>query len=318
VGVVAPECETSAFGANTFTRLLDLELFAEQMRTAKDDNEARTVELIVTIESSVCDPASHDVAIRLKRRDGEVEIKRFLELGDVATNARLRALALSVAEQIRQVRTSGEFDRKSPSPSEPPPEPRPVAPRRGDWVSETPAPPARRLEPEIVVSGAGRSFFSPMTPLWGGSIALSFPIAPTWLRARSDIAGLTTRLGDELGTADVLLLSTGFALLAASPRSDGFFVGPRVEFGWAGVTAHVSDPSLGTSRAASAHNDSHAIALASFVAGTRIALDSHFAALFELEAGAAVYGLAVLADDRTLGSLRGGFGTVRAGLAFGY
>jgi len=66
VHVSAPECGANAFRVNAFLHLLDVELMGERLRTTKDDDAGRSVELTVTIDGAVCDAMSRDLAIRLR------------------------------------------------------------------------------------------------------------------------------------------------------------------------------------------------------------------------------------------------------------
>jgi hypothetical protein len=315
VRVLAPDCETGAFRANTFLRMLDLELLTERMKTA-NDGRGRPAEITVAIEATVCDVASQHLAIRLRRSDADVEVKRFIELGDVALVARSRALALAVAEQIRQERAGGGIGAKAFLPDAI--EPSPAAPERvrpdccAAANQDAPAGPPPRLGPEFGAAAAYRSFFKGRTSLMGGNLTFSFPLALSWLRGRADVGALATGVDDLMGSANILALSAGFTALASMPKAPALSFGPRVEVGRASVSSKTSVDS------ATSDDGAKTIVLASLVAGARVPLDSRLAFALDAELGATALGLTVLADDRTLATLRGGFATLRAGLSFAY
>ncbi len=60
------------------------------------------------------------------------------------------------------------------------------------------------------------------------------------------------------------------------------------------------------------------LAAMSFVADLRMAVHGPRAVMAEVEGGSTLSGLTVWAEERTVATIRGGFGGVRAGLAFVY
>jgi len=310
VRIHAPECETAAFRAKAFLQLLDVELVADHLRTETGD-AARSAELTVTIDDTVCDAAQQALAIRLSRGGAEGEIKRFIELGDVAPNARPRALALAVAEHIRQTRASprlaASFDPGDPSADAA------AHPFESTFASE-PAhqAPTPRLGADVAGSGAWRNFFSDGSALFGAQLSVSFPIGSSWLRCKADFEALFDHVTDQLGTADLSYYSAGIAALATTRGSTMFFVGPRLELGRATIAGGATVPPFATQK------ESHAIVLVSGLAGTRLPIGTHWGVLLEIEMGVAALGIKVLADDRAIGSLDGVFASARAGIAFAY
>ena len=114
------------------------------------------------------------------------------------------------------------------------------------------------------------------------------------------------------GSANILELSAGFAALASMPKAPALAFGPRVEIGRASVSSKTSVDAV------TSDDGAKTIVLASLVAGVRVPLDSRLAIALDAELGATALGLTVLADDRTMATLRGGFATLRAGLSFAY
>jgi hypothetical protein len=309
VRIHAPDCETSAFRAKAFLRLLDVELLAEHLRPVIDDTSARSVELTVTIDANVCDTGSQVLAVRLSKT-GADEVKRFIELGDVPLDARPRAVALAVVEHIRQTRAR---QLASGSASIEPASDATAHPFRStdanEPVREAHAPP---LGTDVAASGAWRDFIGSGTSFFGANVAVSFPLVATWLRAETDVAALFTSVADPLGNADVSYLSAGLGALVTTRGTPTFFLGPHLELGRASITSNAQITPVTT------HDERRAIVLVSAALGMRAPISSHWGIVFELEMGGAARGVKVLADDRAIGSLDGAFASARAGFAFAY
>jgi hypothetical protein len=315
VRVRAPDCETAGFPANAFLRLLDVELSAEHLRRAKNDSAAENIELTVTIEPTVCDVTARDLTVRLHRGETESEIKRFVDFGDVAMNARPRALALALVEQIRQALASPGPAAKPPLPG--PDESSSFGPPAGGTGhgSEEPAlrnDPPPRLGNDVAAAGVWRIFFGNDTSMLGARLAFSSPLASTWLRWQADITGLVTNVDDPLGNADVSYLAGGVALIATTRENPALSLGPRIEMGVGSVRSH------GEKAPVTLRDGNQPIVLASLIAGMRASIDAHWASILAVEGGVTPVGLTVLADERTIGALSGLFATVHLGFAFAF
>jgi hypothetical protein len=164
----------------------------------------------------------------------------------------------------------------------------------------------------LEASAAWRTFVGKDTSLLGAKLALSFPLASTWLRAEAGVTGLVTNVADSLGNADVSCVAAGAALLATTRAEPALWLGPRIEVGNAHVTGHAEQPS------ATPRNGNQPIVLASLAAGTRLSLDGHWAVVLGVELGLTAVGLTVVADERTMGALGGPFATAYAGISFAF
>jgi len=317
--VSAPSCKTGVLAEDSFLRLLEVELLGERIRVTQEDLPAPK-ELSVEIQRAACDANARDVPIVL-RSNSHLSIERSIALADLGPEARPRGFALAVAELIRSARASWTSADESPAEtrevpapililvSDPEPPPKPT---KGLIVASIDHP-ARGstsgFPEEIEAAAAWRMFLSGTTSLFGPRLAATLPNRPFGLRLRPDANAAWGRVSDALGTVLLSSYSAGLALLASTHENPIFLFGPHVELGY----AYASGALQGAGVAA---DGGGMIATTSLVASAQMSIGRPWSAAVELEGGFALLGVDVLADDRSIGGMRGAFAAIRAGVAF--
>jgi len=108
---------------------------------------------------------------------------------------------------------------------------------------------------------------------------------------------------------DLALYSGGVAGLLTTPTLPALVLGPRIELGFGRADGVPQKANVGH------RPDGRFVALLSIVAGAHAKLYATWTAFVEVEAGVTLSGLEARADDRTVGSVRGAFGTASVGIA---
>jgi hypothetical protein len=127
-----------------------------------------------------------------------------------------------------------------------------------------------------------------------------------------DAAGYWTNVSERWGAVDLSSYSGGFALLVGVGRRPAFSFGPRLELGYAIGRGSTNNATW------KAYSAGQMLAAISLVAGLRIEVHGPWAVTAEVEGGSALNGPTFIADNRTIATIRGAFGSARAGLAFAY
>jgi hypothetical protein len=311
-----PRCVTGPFDGNALLRLLAIELLAERIRIVNGVVGAANPELTVEIGGLSCESEIGQVSVRL--RSGAVDVvERQLSLLDLPTGARPRALALAIAELVRETR----LRRSGPAGSEVADETLEPAIRgvAGAEASHpSPAPiaqsarpqlvPIRKRGPELQASGDWRLHTASKTSLFGASLAGTVSLRAR-LDLRLEVSGHWTTLSDPIGAVGLQLYSVGWAALVHAGDAPAIVLGPRLELGFGRTRGTPRQPNV------EGREGGQFIALGSIVAGIRPALGGRWSALLELEAGLTLSGLEARADDRTVGAIGGFFGGGRLGVA---
>jgi hypothetical protein len=241
VVVSSPRCEADSFPLVAFLDSLRVELAGRGLHCCAlaepGDGVPPVASLRVTIDPIVhC--ATDRVQIAVQGPDGSSLVEREISLTDVAEAARLRALALAVAELIRSIGQAKGDEKKeaiavsaerTPPPSSPSPPP---------VVTRAPAL-SMRLEAEV------RDLPMRDTVLWGGRARLT--AFRRSFHADLDLGANYSDARVELG--DVVLESASIGLgfgprLVARPAI--IDLGLRAELGWAWVHGKPAFPDVQT------------------------------------------------------------------------
>jgi hypothetical protein len=296
--VHGPGCRAGTFMESAFIRLLELELLTDRMQVTLAEAAPTAGLLTVEVPSAVCDADAREALVTVRATGGSRD-DRSIALGDLTMEARPRAIALAVAEQIRATRSSLEVSRRE----------RPLSGYHLAMVPDAPEPTAPRARTfDLAGFAAWRTFAPAKTSLLGAEIAATFALPGTRLALRGDAAGSWKNFDDVLGTVNLSTYTVGFGAFALAGQNPTFLAGPHVELGLAQVSG---DPASG----ATSNSLSRALATASVIAGARAWLLPDWALLAEIEGGLTVSGLEVHVSDRTLARLRGPWLMARAGIA---
>jgi len=331
-GIVAfrsPSCASSA-RTDRFAQLLAIELASARIQLIKDA-PAPSEAIGVETDGALCDASAPEVSVALVRSG--TRVFKSIDVADVEPSARLRALALAVAELVRGAQNEAARGEATKSAD---PEGASAENLEREKVTEAPRTHDRHREPtngepadagaataaavsrdrrsyrgDVRAAGLGRFFAPESTPLFGVSAAAALRLRPEWLLLRADATAGWTSANDPLGDVSLALYSGGVSFLATAGTLPEFEIGPHLELGYARA--------VGAARGAGsiAAGAGHAIALASLAAGVRVWLD-RWALLAEFEAGAALAGAEIFADDRRIATISGFFAGARIGLAFGF
>jgi hypothetical protein len=139
-------------------------------------------------------------------------------------------------------------------------------------------------------------------------LAGSFALRPTHLRLRFDAGAHWASIADPIGRVNLALYSGGLAALFTPPKLPALVLGPRVELGMGRADGVPQRPNVGH------RPDGRFVALLSILAGAHAKLNATWTAFVEVEAGVTLSGLEARADDRTVGSVQGAFGTASVGI----
>jgi hypothetical protein len=128
IAVAVPDCPTAPLSIDAFLGSLRVELAAEAQpcctrapAAAPPATEPRNPVSVAL--GWTCEPGSNQVTIQVRDDQTGVALDRQAALGDVAADARPRALALAVAELIRTAVATPTPPPAAPAPAPPPPAP---------------------------------------------------------------------------------------------------------------------------------------------------------------------------------------------------
>jgi hypothetical protein len=316
----SPQCEASSFDTDAFVRLLTIELLSADLRLAREELPGSSPHMILEIPAQVCDPRAAELTIAISERRSGKRSDHPVALYDVEQRARPRALALAIAELIRQRRTEPGMQNASPMRmADEDREPVKVEPprdvRRSDTVTpimsapKVPAPERLALGPDLQLAAQGRLFAAESTLLFGANLAGSFSLHATWLRGRVDLTGSWGSVDDPLGQVGMGFYSGGLALLASAGEGPELFIGPHLELGY----AHASGTPIALR--SEARTEGRAVAMASLIAGARFRT-RRWSAAAELDFGTCLRGVEVFADDRRIAAMHYIFGGARTAIAY--
>ena len=306
-------CDSGAYIDSSFLHLLEIELGTEHVRLATNEPTMGSGDLTIEVARTACDGNAREVVVALRRPP----VVRAIVLGDLAVEARSRALALAVAELVRATRIEWRREEEAAATAA---RTASTDPARDlsrsnrstsrDEVDTHPTrddSPSRRLEAAAV----WRIFAPSPTSMFGAQVAVDFTLAPAWLHFRADAFASWKNATDPFGTVSLTSYSGGIALLAAIGQNPTFRVGPHLELGYASVNGTPAQL-VGTSSGG-------VITTASLMASISATLHGPWTAMAGLEGGTTLHGLTVSApDDPELISMRGGFVSVRAGIALAF
>src|SRR3954467_11274897 len=212
IRVFPPACEEAPVSVDDFIDSLRVELAGRQPHccVVGPGGDAANDAIKVTLSVVPCDPSTEQVDVAVGVRAPPRTIQRQVSLADLPPEARLRALALAVAELIRSAGAS--------------PEVAPPPPAAG--------PPRQPLVLNGSVAGEMQSHFSHETTLWGPRLGLTLS-GERW-QLTLDAGASASRKDVSLGELSILLAS---ATVFAGPRF-AFgpviaSVGPAGTLGWA-------------------------------------------------------------------------------------
>lgn len=249
VRLEALPCASPPFAEDLWRRLVRTELQTEGVDEVLDDVGAGEAAAVIRLEFGRCAVDATDLSIVIDDALTRKSVRRVVDLGDVPTSGRPRALALAVAELLRSSWTELAT---APSPPAPAPEPSPPPSLRRVLVQrlraalpplEPPAPPPVR-QPSVWSLGASmslQSFPSANAALLGGRAVVTHLLRALPLRLRLDLGATAGTAFDPLGEIDLQLATTGVSLgIVGGSERFAFEIGPRIELGWAWVQGRPS------------------------------------------------------------------------------
>jgi hypothetical protein len=221
-------------------------------------------------------------------------MQRPVSLADLPPEARPRALALAVAELIREAGESAQ--------AQPPPPPPPDVKREAAF--------GERVDASGNVGGELRHFFGHDTTLWGARLGLSLT-SGRW-QATIDAGAATSHTAVNVGSIDILL---GSAALFVGPR---FAAGPVVvSFGPTGMLGVARMKGQSTSTDFAGDEGSFLVATAGARAAVEVPAAHVVRAFAWAEAGLTLRHLDADVDGRPAAGISGPYIMVAAGLRFG-
>lgn len=335
VTVVRPDCPTTeappAVDAEELARLLRVELFedgvTDVVTTAMEPREAELATgprivpgslAILTLEGACGDSA--EITVVLDDAATVKALRRRVELGSGPPDARVRALAISVAELLRaswlelmmadapeplvavpdsvttaaKVRAAAALSRELAL-AEPA---RPAPP-------DAEAKPAREAPGFVSVGVTGRGFFRDDVGMAGGRIGISVP-AHWVFRANLGAGAWQGSGGHELGQVSMWMVSGRGGVSAAGGGDDWMLeVGPEIEVGW----AHA----IGSPRqvVVEAGEGSAMVSVLEIVAAGHLRLHEEWWATVDVGAGQTLSTLDALADGERATGLGGATAAIR-------
>jgi len=208
---------------------LSVPAFVDALRVELSSRPSDAADTLVTLAVEPCDPSTNRMQVTVAATGTERASAREIDLADVATSARPRALALAVAELVRGVRV--------PSAAPPPPPPPP----------QGAAGPAAPLVEPLTRIIAGDVLFAAFpdrdTSLWGGRLSLSVERDHWQLGAFGNFLAGTHAY--DLGEVTLQTLGAG---LTAGPRlvAGRLTVSPGVvgDLGWVHIEGTPSEPGV--------------------------------------------------------------------------
>ncbi|MFO0628599.1 MAG: hypothetical protein U0325_23700 [Polyangiales bacterium] len=241
---VAPlACATPGFEPGPWRDLLRTELESDGVEEVRFEGDATGAMALIRLEFPQCATDASAVVLEVDDALTNKSVRREVDLGDVPSSGRPRALALAAAELLRAswAELALPPPRATPAPvrlavsqrlrdalraAEPPP-PAPPSP---------PRPPVRRWD--LNASFVLQTFPAANVALLGGRVALGYLPSDRWpLRLRLDLGAQRGTAFDPLGEIDLGMVTGALgATLTAGGERVALELGPRVEAGWSWVT----------------------------------------------------------------------------------
>lgn len=287
-----PDCPAAPLSLDAFLASLKVELAGRTppccVVTNDGSGAGSSLAMRVTLAIEPCDPGTNEVTIRILDPMQGATTERRIALRDIPADARPRALALAVAEQVRSAAEGA------------PPTPAPVV------VSPSPAPPA--IRPGATLMGEARTFPGHDLTLWGlragGSLTRG-----NWQSAL-ELEALAGDPAVPFGSVSTRLLGLD---LSIGPRfrlaGIDLDVGGGGMLGWAWMSGDTS--------AAGATGGSGSALIAAL--GAHVAAEAPVGARFQaralLEAGGMTRSLTATVNDSDAAGIRGFYLSFALGLA---
>jgi hypothetical protein len=243
-------CDPMPFDEASFESLLSIEIANDGYVRAElraEDGKGPGEEPVGSVHVRGCGSPNPVVLLRAGAQ-GEVIRERTVDLSDVAPAARPRVLAIAMAELMRTAESG------------PPPQAAPVgeAPKVAaeSGVVQPVGPverhpcPCPRSEPPARRGGIGVALQSRLvrasTPLMGVRALGLRPLAEgsAWL-GEVDVGAEFATVSSDIGDVSVRHVSAGAAVLVGYPEGQtAFFLGPRVEIGYADAKGESASPTV--------------------------------------------------------------------------
>jgi hypothetical protein len=318
--IVPPSCpKATPFSVDAFVGILTAELRADGIAhvLVGPTPPGETKELAaIELHAEPCDETASEVIVTIEDHATSKKVERRVHLGDIAQEARPRALALAVAELLRATWLELTMVDAPPPQVPVPAEVRVAVEKRmaamlpsfsPDAVPSSVPPGARTISVDV----AWRIFPSANASMYGGHAAVAVPLFTPSVLLRVDVGALFGSANDALGSVDLGMATGGAALLFASPREApvAVAVGPRLELGAAWASGNPFDQA--TSSAAGSGFVSTASVLGTF----HFRLTGSWRLAVELEAGASLVPFDARADSRRVTGTDGAMFGVAVGLA---
>jgi hypothetical protein len=313
-----PSCNEALVG-ETLLRMLRVELAGdgvERVELATPGGEDEVALARVSIEAARCEPGASEFLVTVDDVATRKSVRRAVDLSDVPTANRARALALAVAELVRASWLELTLP-DVPSVTAPVPQPVRDAVRLRAAAGATPG--ARggrgtaRWIPLVGLALEGRTFLSAATNAAGFRAVVG--VTPPWggdtlrVRLRLDGGVAFGNGASLLGDVGVTLATGALAVTFGRGTTVGFECGPRVELGAVYVRGDITPGRDATGITADA--DAGFIASVGALAALRGRFGSALTASLEAELGWVFGGIDARAVDRVSGS------DVRAAGVFG-
>lgn len=297
-------CPEVVWSSAALVELLRVELATENVTLAPDDP---TAAVAVSATPDVCGDRARGATLVVTR--GGNRIERWVDLANVAPNARARALALAAVAVIREMlalpapSNTITVHVEVVAPPPPPLAPKPLPPA----VPSPPPEPVRAFA--LSLAGEARMFASAGTGLFGARIGTSVPLGPMVLLADAGASFGTTE--DALGSVEVTAAGGGLGV-ALSTGSERFrlLAGPRLELDWIRFAATANAPTTVASR------DTSAALLVTLTGVGLVALGHGVWATIGLDAGTTLLGFTAIAGTRPVAGVDGPLLGLRIGASW--
>jgi hypothetical protein len=297
IRVFPPQCEASPVSVDAFVDALRVELAGRQPHccVVGPGGDGATDAIKVTLSIEPCDPATEQIGVAVDVADPPRTVQRQVSLADLPPEARPRALALAVAELVREA-------------GAPPAQADPAAGLPPEQIPS--APPPRRFSLTGGVVAVMNRHFEHDTRLWG--LRLGVSLASTRWQATVEGGAASNSTEVDLGN---LTLFEATASLFVGPR---FVLGPViVSAGPAGTLGWARIEGQPTTTAAMAISDWALIG----TAGLRAAAEGPAGAAVRLfgyaEGGTTLRWFEADVNNEPAAGISGGYLLLALGLRFG-
>lgn len=290
VHVAALSCATPCFEVDAWQRLLRTELQSDGVDRVTFGADGDGALALIRVELPRCAPEATTLSLVIDDAVTHKRVQRDVDLGDLPSSGRARALALAASELLRAswAELALPPPRATPAPTAPPAVRRAVLLRIVRAQEALRPPPRRRAAParrwELAAAFVMQAFPSANVALLGGRAALSFTPTPRFpLRLRLDLGAHSGTAFDPLGEIDLGLASAALgATLYAGGERVALELGPRFEAGWAWVRGR---PTVAGARGGSGDE---AVYFLSVLASVRVRVSPRWWATLDASAGTAL------------------------------